>query len=167
MTQVLSCESYHGISAGQAVLNMPDGRSVFKLYLLSIIDRDEPALYDWANSRFSISEFKGRFRERGYEGVGFVTAFPHITKIFRYAPEVETVVDVRELDTATLDELDCNRNDQYHEFACYAESLIAADEYRAWAKANSVDEYLQFRCSLSDFPIVNHNNLCDYWNTVD
>ena len=167
MTQVLSCESYHGISAGQAVLNMPDGRSVFKLYLLSIIDRDEPALYDWANSRFSISEFKGRFRERGYEGVGFVTAFPHITKIFRYAPEVETVVDVRELDTATLDELDCNRNDQYHEFACYAESLIAADEYRAWAKANSVDEYLQFRCSLSDFPIVNQSKLCDYWNTVD
>ena len=146
---------------------MPDGRSVFKLYLLSIIDRDEPALYDWANSRFSISEFKGRFRERGYEGVGFVTAFPHITKIFRYAPEVETVVDVRELDTTTLDELDCNRNDQYHEFACYAESLIAADEYRAWAKANSVDEYLQFRCSLSDFPIVNHSKLCDYWNTVD
>ena len=121
MTQVLSCESYHGISAGQAVLNMPDGRSVFKLYLLSIIDRNEPALYDWANSRLSISEFKVRFRERRYEGVGFVTAFPHITKIFRYAPEVETVVDVRELDTATLDKLDCNRNDQYHEFACYAE----------------------------------------------
>ena len=87
MTQVLSCESYHGISAGQAVLNMPDGRSVFKLYLLSIIDRDEPALYDWANSRLSISEFKVRFRERRYEGVGFVTAFPHITKIFRYAPK--------------------------------------------------------------------------------
>ena len=166
MIQVLSCESYHGISAGQAVLNMPDERSVFKLYLLSIIDRNEPALYDWANSRFSISEFKIRFRERAYEGVGFVTAFPHITKIFRYAPEVETVVDVRELDTATLDELDCNRNDQYHEFACYAESLIVADEYRAWAKANSVGEYLQFRCSLSDFPIVNHNKLCDYWNTV-
>ena len=46
MTQVLSCQPYHGISAGQTVLNMPDGRSVFKLYLLSIIDRDEPALYD-------------------------------------------------------------------------------------------------------------------------
>ena len=138
MTQVLSCESYHGISAGQTVLNMPDGRSVFKLYLLSIIDRNEPALYDWASSRFSISEFKVRFCERDYEGVGFVTAFPHITKIFRYAPEVETVVDVRELNTATLDELDCSRDDQYHEFACYAESLIAADEYRAWAKALSL-----------------------------
>ena len=82
MTQVLSCQPYHGISAGQTVLNMPDGRSVFKLYLLSIIDRDEPALYDWASSRLSISEFKVRFRERGYEGVGFVIAFPHITKIF-------------------------------------------------------------------------------------
>ena len=70
MTQVLSCESYHGISAGQAVLNMPDGRSVFKLYLLSIIDRDEPVLYDWASSRFSMSEFKVLFCERGYEGVG-------------------------------------------------------------------------------------------------
>ena len=90
-----------------------------------------------------------------------------ITKVFRYAPEVETVVDVRELHTATLDEMDCNRGDQYHEFACYAESLIAADEYRAWAKANSVDEYLQFRCSLSDFPIVNHNKLSDYWNPID
>ena len=65
--------------------------------------------------------------------MGFVTAFPHITKIFRYAPEVETVVDVRKLDTATLNEVDCNRDDQYHELACYAESLIVADEYRAWA----------------------------------
>ena len=167
MTQVLSCQPYHGNSAGQTVLNMPDGRSVFKLYLLSIIDRDEPMLYDWASSRLSISEFKVRFCERGYEGVGFVTAFPHITKVFRYAPEVETVGDVRELHTATLDEMDCNRGDQYHEFACYAESLIAAEEYRAWAKANSVDEYLQFRCSLSDFPIVNHNKLSDYWNPID
>ncbi len=94
MTQVLSCQPYHGISSGQTVLNMPDGQSVFKLYLLSIIDREEPTLYDWASSRLSISEFKVCFRERGYEGVGFVTAFPHITKIFRYAPEVETVVDV-------------------------------------------------------------------------
>ncbi|MEC7790794.1 MAG: hypothetical protein VX856_07115 [Pseudomonadota bacterium] len=42
MTQVLACQPYHGISAGQTVLNMPDGRSVFKLYLLSIIDRNEP-----------------------------------------------------------------------------------------------------------------------------
>jgi len=167
MTQVLSCQPYHGSSAGQAVLNMPDGRSVFKLYLLSIIDRDEPALYDWASSQLSVLEFKVRFCEGGYTGVGFVTAFPHITKIFRYAPEVETVVDVREMDTATLAELDCNRSDQYHEFACYAESLIAADEYRAWAKANTVDEYLQFRCSLSDFPFVNHNKLSDYWNPVD
>ena len=167
MTQVLSCQPYHGSSAGQTVLNMPDGRSVFKLYLLSIIDRDEPVLYDWASSRLSISEFKVRFCEGGYTGVGFVTAFPHITKIFRYAPEVETVVDVRELDMATLAELDCNRSDQYHEISCYAESLIAADEYRAWAKANTVDEYLQFRCSLSDFPIVNHNKLSDYWNPVD
>ena len=149
MTQVLSCQPYHGSSVGQAVLNMPDGQSVFKLYLLSIIDRNAPVLYDWANSQFSISEFKVRFCERGYEGVGFVTAFPHITKIFRYAPEVETVVDVRELDTATLDELDCNRGDQYHEFACYAESLIVADEYRAWAQVGSVSAYLDFRSWLS------------------
>ena len=167
MTEVLSCQPYHGSNAGQTVLNKPDGRSVFKLYLLSIIDRDEPAQYDWASSRLSISEFKVRFCEGGYTGVGFVTAFPHITKIFRYAPEVETVVDVRELDMATLAELDCNRSDQYHEFACYAELLIAADEYRAWAKADTVDEYLQFRCSLSDFRIVNHKKLSDYWNPVD
>ena len=98
---------------------MQDGRSVFKLYLLSIVDRDEPALYDWASAGLSISEFKVCFRERGYEGVGFVTAFPHITKIFRYAPEVETVVEVRELDTDTLDELDCNHNDQYHDCLLY------------------------------------------------
>ena len=164
MTQVLSCQSYHGITAGQTVLNMPDGRSVFKLYLLSIVGRNEPVLYDWASARFSMAEFEARFCEGSYEGVGFVTAFPHITKIFRYAPEVETVIDVRELDTASLDELDCSRDDQYHEFACYAESLIVAEEYRAWARADSVDEYLQFRCSLADFPIGNHNKLSDYWD---
>jgi hypothetical protein len=95
--------------------------------------------------------------------VGLVTCFPHITKVFRFSPSNETVLDVRELDTATLQPVDAARGDGFHEFACLAEALIAADEYRAWASARSVDEYLAYRSSQADFPVVSNTKLKDYW----
>jgi hypothetical protein len=59
--------------------------------------------------------------------------------------------------------MDCSRADGYHEFSCYAEAAIAADEYRAWARAATVEEYLAFRSTATDFPVASHAKLAAYW----
>ncbi len=50
---------------------------------------------------------------------------------------METILDVSEFDTDGMTPRDCARDDGSHEFACYAEAVLAADEYRAWAKATN------------------------------
>ena len=40
-----------------------------------------------------VTDFLARLAgTEGVEGVGFVTAFPHITKVFRYAPKAEILM---------------------------------------------------------------------------
>jgi hypothetical protein len=73
-------------------------------------------------------------------------------------------LDVREFDTESMTDRDCSRSDGYHELACYAEAAIAADEYRAWARAATVEEYLAFRSDAADFPVVSNDKLAAYWN---
>jgi len=65
------------------------------------------------------------------EGIGFVTAFPHITKVFRFGPEAETAMNVCAWDTRSMAPIGLGRSQGYVEFACLAEAAIAADEYNA------------------------------------
>jgi hypothetical protein len=58
---------------------------------------------------------------------------------------------------------DSLRGDGSREFACYAEAVIAADEYRAWARVATVEEYLAFRCDKTDFPVASNTKLAVYW----
>ncbi len=161
--QIVTCRPYHAQTVGQGVLRMPDGKSVFKVYYTSVIGRDKPELYEWQHCPHTREHFEKTFLAGGHEGIGFVIAFPHVTRIFRFAPEMETILDVREFDTAGMMDRDCTRADGSHEFACYAEAAIAADEYRAWAKARTVEEYLAFRCAETDFPVASHTKLAAYW----
>jgi hypothetical protein len=162
--QITMCRTYHAQTVEQSVVRMPDGRSVFKLYYISVIGRDRPELYEWRYSPRSHAEFERAFASGGYEGVGFAIAFPHVTKIYRFSPSMETILDVSEFDTDGMTPRDCSRDDGSHEFACYAEAVIAAEEYRAWAKATTVDEYLVFRSDAADFPVVSNTKLAAYWN---
>jgi hypothetical protein len=82
-------------------------------------------------------------KRAGVEGVGFVCAFPHIAKVFRYGPEIETVLHVRAFRPSDFTELDLARSDGYLEFACLAEAVIADAEYRLWAEARTVGAYLE------------------------
>jgi hypothetical protein len=143
---------------------MPDGRSVFKLYYISVIGRERPELYEWRYCPRSPADFERAFASGGYQGVGFVIAFPHVTKIYRFSPSAETILDVGEFNTDGMTPRDCSRDDGSHEFACYAEAVIAAEEYRAWAKATTVDQYLASRTDAADFPVVSHTKLATYWN---
>ena len=161
--QIATCRPYHAQTVGQSVLRMPDGKSVFKVYYTSVIGRDKPELYEWQHCPRTRAHFEQVFLAGGHEGIGFVIAFPHVTKIFRFSPDMETILDVREFDTAGMTDRDCTRTDGSHEFACYAEAVIAADEYRAWARAASVDDYLAFRSTETDFPVASNTKLAAYW----
>jgi hypothetical protein len=143
---------------------MPDGKSVFKVYYISVVGRDRPELYEWRHSPRTAADFEKAFLAGGHEGIGFVLAFPHVTKIYRFSPDGETILDVREFDTVGMTDRDCSRSDGYHELACYAEAAIAADEYRAWAAARTVNEYLALCSDAADFPVVSNSKLAAYWS---
>jgi len=157
------CRSYHSRTARRSLLRMGDGKSAFKAYYLSIVGRDEPAKYEWEYCPLTIEDFQRRLLADGLDGVGFITAFPHITKVFRFAPSMETVLHVRAFTTADLAPLDLAREDGYLEFACYAEAAIAAEEYHAWARAATVEEYLAFYSGFDDGPVANHGKLAGYY----
>ena len=163
MLTIKSCRPYHSKTIARTLLTMPDGKSVFKLYYLSIIGRDEPARYEWDLSAITPGDFQASLLKSSLEGVGFVTAFPHLCKVFRFAPGMETVLHVRAFHTRDLAPLDLSREEQHTEFACYAEAAIAADEYRAWARAGAVEEYLRAFSDFEDGPVISHAKLADYW----
>lgn len=160
--KIAACRSYHSRTVGSSVIRMPDGKSAFKFYYISIVGRDQPERYEWARCALSRPAFEARFAGSGIEGVGFVTAFPHITKCFRFAPAAETVLHVRAFNTADLTPLSLDRDDRFVEFACYAEAAIAADEYHAWARAATVTEYLDAVSAFVDGPIARHDKLKIY-----
>ncbi len=161
---VEQCKPYHAQSAGTATLRMEDGKSIFKLYYLDITGREDRARYEWKQSSLDKAAFEADLHGSTLEGVGFVTAFPHITKVFRFAPDAETVMHVRAFNTSDLSELDLERGSGWVEFACYAEALIGADEYRAWADAGTVEEYFERWSGFSDGPISSESKLRHYWN---
>lgn len=162
---IATCRTYYAISSGTNLLRMPDKKSVFKIYYLSIIKRDNPEAYEWDRCLLSKEDFESRLVSGEHAGIGFVTAFPHITKIFRFSPQMETVLDVKAFDTSTMTPCDCSREEGYSEFACYAEAIIAAEEYRVWAESASVSEYLSFVCKVNDFPIATNSKMGEYWES--
>jgi hypothetical protein len=164
MMKISTCQPYHAQIVSSRLIHMPDGKSVFKIYFVSIIGRDSPQKYEWAHSAYTREQFEQDLQGTTCKGIGFVIAFPHITKVFRFSPVNETVLDVSEYRTQTWQPLDCSRGDGSHEFACYAETIIASQEHTAWANAANLDEYLGSRCHQSDFPVIRHDKLADYWN---
>jgi len=166
IVRIATCRPYHAQTIGQSVLRMPDGRSAFKVYYISVIGRDKPEVFEWQHCPRTREDFEKTFLAGSHEGIGFVIAFPHVTKIFRFSPAMETIMDVREFHTEGMRQMDCSREDGYHEFACYAEAAIAADEYRAWARAATVEEYLAFRSPAADFPVASNTKLAAYWKGV-
>ena len=161
---VIPCRTYHAQTVGRSLLRMPDRQSAFKVYYVSIVGRDDPTLYEWKSCPLTHKDFERSFLSGEHRGVGFVVAFPHVTEVYRFSPGQETLLEVRTLNTADMTVRDCSRSDGYHELACYADVVIAADEYRAWAEARTVDEYLAVSSGAADFPIVRNAKLAAYWN---
>ena len=161
--KIEKCGSYHGKIEGCELVTMPDGKSAFKIYFVSIVGRDNPSRTEWAHCGIDKQAFIKAFRESGQEGVGFLTAFPHITKVFRYAPKMEILQHVRAFDTKTFAPISLIRDD-FVEFACLAEALLAADEYKAWAAASSVEEYLRYVSPVENAPVFDNAKLKRYFS---
>ena len=163
MNAMKPCNTYHGILSGKALHRGGDGRTALKVYFIDIIGRAEPAKTVWSESGMTHDgSLEGLGRAEGVEGDGFVTALPHITKVFRFGPEAETVANVRAWNTRDLSPLALNRSQEYVEFACLAEAAIGAAEFAFWAAAESVETYFEQWCAESDWPIVSNTKLAAY-----
>jgi len=154
---------YYGVFENARLVSMPDGKSAFKVYFFSITGRPSPETFEWAKNPLSQEAYLKHFQECCQEGIGFVTAFPHITKVFRYFPKAEILMTVAAFRTQTWTPVNLDKGDGFMEFACLAEARIADAEYRAWAKAATVEEYLAQMACLDDSPIVVKDKLKNYW----
>jgi len=159
--EIKPCNPYNSVVVAKDLLRLAGG-SAFKIYYVSLTGRANPEKCDWAFSTVTADKFESALVKFNPEGVGFITAFPPITKIFRFAPSGETILHVRGLQTEGLAPLDLNRPDGYLEFACYAEAAIAADEYRKWAEAKNVGEYLEYFSPFTGGPVADHAKLSAY-----
>lgn len=161
MHPIKPCKPYRARPAGTAVYE--SGAHCFKVYYVDIHGRPEPERYKW--------DLCGHFREAvieklaaaGIEGIGFVVAFPHITKVFRFAPSAEIVLHVRAYRTEDFSVIEPAREEGYLEFACYAEALIAKDEYDFWGRSASVTGYLRQWSTWADAAISDEAKLLDYY----
>jgi hypothetical protein len=140
MQPIAPCQGYAARPAGRALYE--NGPHAFKVYFIDLTDRRQPELYVWERCGRDRESVLAGLKRAGVEGIGFVCAFPHIVKAFRFGPESETVLNVRAFRPADFAELDLARSDGYVEYACLAESVIADAEHRLWARAGSVAEYL-------------------------
>ncbi len=163
MEPIKPCNTYRARTSGNRLLAMPDGKSVFKVYFVDIVERKEPERFEWSLCGRTQDECLAVLEASGIEGIGFVVAFPHITKVFRYGPGMETVINVRAFNTDGLEPLSLDRGEGFMEFACLAEAIIAADEYLFWARATSVEDYLKEWSSHDDGPIADNSKLKRYW----
>lgn len=161
--EVGSNRGYHAVIEDCRLVDMPDGKSKFKVYFVSIIGRDKPERFEWGKNTLSKEAFLEKFSATAEEGIGFVTAFPHITKVFRYAPKSEILMLVKAFDTQNFESVNLDRGEGYTEFACLAEAILAAGEYRSWAASETVDEYIQARCVPEDCPVIVKDKMKMYW----
>jgi len=172
--QISVCLPYHSRTVGRKLIHMSDGKSAFKLYFISITGRQEPERYEWEHTSLNREEVTTQWEQsQRVRGIGFLTIFPHITKLFRFSPARETILEVHAFRTADQSPMDLSLGgsslgdsslgDSWMEFACYAEAAIAGDEYRAWAQAESVGEYLRSFSDFGDGPITSHDKLARWF----
>lgn len=161
MDPIKPVNTYSAKPSGFAVYRRD--RHVYRVYYVDIVGRAEPERYEWDRCGRDRQTVLNALEAAGVEGIGFVVAFPHITKVFRFAPSAETIMHVRAFSTPDFNEISLGREEGYMEFACYAEAIIAAEEYRSWAQAPSVHEYLARQCDWHDATIGSHDKLARYF----
>ncbi|MEW6357171.1 MAG: hypothetical protein AB1696_12655 [Planctomycetota bacterium] len=160
--EVKPCSPYASKVCETQLVKMPDGKSAFKVYFVDITGRDKPERYEWGASGMSKDDFLKRIKASGAEGIGFITAFPHITKMFTFGPSPETNLYTNAFKTPDLSRLDLNYSGST-EVACAAEMAIGAAEFEMWLRAESVEDYLARFAAAGATAFKNHAKLRAYW----
>ncbi|HZS33416.1 MAG TPA: hypothetical protein VFC42_08565 [Methylomirabilota bacterium] len=163
MHPIQPCQSYQARPAGRAVY--ANGPHRFKVYYVDIPGRSRPELYEWDQAGRDRETVLAGLKRAGVEGVGFVCAFPHVAKVFRFGPENETVLNVRAFRPADFGDLDLGRADGYVECACLAEAVLLEAEYRLWAAAPTVEDYLHRWVDWPPVAIGDRAKLARYYGT--
>ena len=162
MTTPKRPQPYRAVLHFKTLLRPPGRRSAFKVYFISLTGRQDRARYEWSLTPEAAGKALQALAGAVPAGAGFIVAFRHIVKIFRFDPALETVLNVRAFKTDGLAPLDLKRAEDYLEFACLAEAILAADEYRLWAGAQSVEEYLANFSRFSDCSISSVSKLAAF-----
>jgi hypothetical protein len=87
----------------------PAARTIFKLYFVSLVGRAQREKYEWGLAAYGIDAFLAQLPGRSLQGVGFITAFPHITKVFRFGPAPETNLHAAAFATPTWEKIALER----------------------------------------------------------
>ncbi|NLF92844.1 MAG: hypothetical protein GX564_03065 [Oligosphaeraceae bacterium] len=163
--KISPCNSYHALVEDCQILRKDDAQSVFKVYFCSITGRATPERFEWAHCQQSKQDFLDNLQKSNFEGIGFVTAFPHIAKIFLYAPQNEILQYVSAFKPTSGECAPLQRENNFLEFACLAEAVIAAQEFNFWAESDSVAEYLSRIGQFAPLSIVRNDKLQQYWRS--
>ena len=158
MVKVKKGKPYTSKVCGATTVRFDDTQSAFKVYFVDIVGRDDPSRCEWAHCGQTHAQFIERLKELAPEGIGFVTAFPHITKIFQFGPSPETNLYTHAYKTSTFEELPLDYSGAT-EVACAAEALILAEEFKSWLAAQTVDEYLGMATEAGDAAFANHEKM--------
>ena len=158
MIEVKKGNPYNSKVVGKTQVAFEDSGSAFKVYFIDIRGRDDRAKYEWEHCGRTQEDFLERLRQLKPEGIGFVTAFPHITKVFQFGPTAETNLYTKAYKTETFEELPLDYSGAT-EVGCAAEILIAAAELRFWLDAQTVDDYLAQACEAGDASFRNHRKM--------
>lgn len=163
--EIKPCNTYAARPSGTALFH--SGRSAYKIYYADIYGRSNPERFEWDRCGHTRESVLHHLTRLNLEGIGALVAFPHITKVFRFAPSAETIMHVRGYWTPDFAEVDLTREDGFVELACYAEAVIAAEEYHYWARAHSVAEYLQRWVEWADAPVLDCAKLSRHFGEED
>ena len=158
MIEVKKGNPYTSTVVGKTQIVLEGTKSAFKVYFIDIRGRDDRAKYEWEHCGRTQEQFLEQLRQLSPEGVGFVTAFPHITKVFQFGPTLETNLYTTAYKTESFEDLPLDYSGAT-EVGCAAEILIAAEELRFWLDAQTVDEYLAKTCDAGDAAFQNHRKM--------
>jgi len=162
MAEIKKCLPYVSRVVGRARYEDEESGTSFKVYFVDIRGREQRERYEWSHCGMSHDDFLEALRGIAPEGIGFVIAFPHITKVFQFGPSPETNLYTRAYDTQGLKERSLDYG-MGTEVACAAEMLIAAEEFGFWLSAESVGDYLQRSTTAGDAEFRNHNKLWSHY----
>lgn len=158
MIKVKKGNPYTSKVVGKTQIELADTKSAFKVYFIDIRGRDDRVKYEWEHCGRTQEQFLDQLHNLNPEGIGFVTAFPHITKVFQFGPTLETNLYTTAYKTENFEVLPLDYSGAT-EVGCAAEILIAAEELRFWLEAQTVDDYLSRTCDAGDAAFEDHHKM--------